>query len=289
MPRLVKLYDGYPAIVDDADYESVRVYSWHRTTTGYAMNDQAGLMHRFLMKPPDDVRLDHRNGDGCDNRRGNLRHATTAQNMHNRGKTKANQSGYKGVVWSDHRGKWLAQVDAHSRRCRLGAYDTAESASAAYREAARRLHGEFYRAAPAQSERPAIYDKIISDGLARLDEIDAMREALEHEAESIRREASLAMRWKTDRLARESGMSVDRFFHTYLLCETADDRSAPPADRPRRGVLPPKYANPDDTSVVWSGKGPLPRWFSAALDRGLSREDMEIDRQASEPRAGEES
>lgn len=34
------------------------------------------------------------------------------------------------------------------------------------------------------------------------------------------------------------------------------------------------YRNPDAPRVVWSGRGRAPRWFHAALARGVSRQDM---------------
>lgn len=39
---------------------------------------------------------------------------------------------------------------------------------------------------------------------------------------------------------------------------------------------PPKYANPDDPTQTWSGKGRRPEWFRKALERGTEPEAMEI-------------
>tara|TARA_R110002074_G_scaffold165088_6_gene325087 strand:+ start:324 stop:635 length:312 start_codon:yes stop_codon:yes gene_type:complete len=38
----------------------------------------------------------------------------------------------------------------------------------------------------------------------------------------------------------------------------------------------PKYANPEDPSQTWSGRGRRPRWVQAALDTGKSLDDMAI-------------
>lgn len=38
----------------------------------------------------------------------------------------------------------------------------------------------------------------------------------------------------------------------------------------------PKYANPDDASQTWTGKGRQPNWFRAAVVQGLNPADMEI-------------
>ena len=37
-----------------------------------------------------------------------------------------------------------------------------------------------------------------------------------------------------------------------------------------------RYANPDDASQTWTGKGRQPAWFKAAMEAGRSREDLEI-------------
>ena len=38
----------------------------------------------------------------------------------------------------------------------------------------------------------------------------------------------------------------------------------------------PKYRNPDDGSMVWSGRGRQPLWFAAALKKGVKPEKMLI-------------
>lgn len=37
-----------------------------------------------------------------------------------------------------------------------------------------------------------------------------------------------------------------------------------------------KYANPDDATQTWTGKGRQPEWFKAAIEAGKKREDLEI-------------
>ena len=38
----------------------------------------------------------------------------------------------------------------------------------------------------------------------------------------------------------------------------------------------PKYQNPDDAAITWSGRGRKPLWITAALDSGSSLEDLAI-------------
>lgn len=44
----------------------------------------------------------------------------------------------------------------------------------------------------------------------------------------------------------------------------------------KRSPAVPKYANPEDESDTWSGRGRKPRWFDAALKAGKSPEDLAI-------------
>jgi len=46
----------------------------------------------------------------------------------------------------------------------------------------------------------------------------------------------------------------------------------------KRGVVAPKYRNPEDASQTWTGRGKRPLWFAAALKkRGVTVESLLID------------
>ena len=38
----------------------------------------------------------------------------------------------------------------------------------------------------------------------------------------------------------------------------------------------PKYADPDDASKTWTGKGRQPNWFRAAVEKGIDPSTLEI-------------
>lgn len=100
-------------------------------------------MHSFLM--PDTISLkiivDHKNQNGLDNQRSNLRYATYAQNLQNRRKHKVGSSKFKGV--SLKHGRWCARLTKNGCTIQLGDFDTPEKAAKAYNEAAIRYFGEF--------------------------------------------------------------------------------------------------------------------------------------------------
>jgi hypothetical protein len=87
--------------------------------------------------------IDHINGIPSDNRIENLRLATNAQNLANRGKTKSNTSGYKGVYLHNQTKKWVASIKHLGKKYALGCFVNPEDAHNAYKTASLRLNQEF--------------------------------------------------------------------------------------------------------------------------------------------------
>jgi hypothetical protein len=150
----VILTRGKVALVDSADAAFVGQWNWcayraprgtwYAVRTDYAAGTQKTVrLHRALLSAPDELEVDHRNGDSLDNRRGNLRLATTAQNCQNARRNTRNTSGFKGVYWSAQHRQWVAAIYCDGRKHFLGLHRDPASAHAAYCEAAARLHGEF--------------------------------------------------------------------------------------------------------------------------------------------------
>lgn len=84
--------------------------------------------------------LDHINGQRDDNRLGNLREATHAENMQNRARHRNNTSGSAGVNWCGRKRRWVARICVDGRRRHLGYFATLEAAAAAYLAAKAELH-----------------------------------------------------------------------------------------------------------------------------------------------------
>ncbi len=103
-------------------------------------------MHRLIMGVADpEALVDHRNLDGLDNRRDNLRVATRTQNTWNCPRPRTNTSGYKGVIRDPRSGRYSAEIKVHGKTLHLGRFDDPVSTARAYDEAARRHHGAFAR------------------------------------------------------------------------------------------------------------------------------------------------
>jgi hypothetical protein len=154
---VIHLTQGYVAQVDDADWPGLMLYHWSlkRCRSGklYAQrNEQTPegnrlpvLMHTQLMNPPAGFEVDHRSGDGLDNRRSNLRHATHQQNQANLKPRSGTSSQYKGVYWHKGAGKWMAYIGTGKGRRYLGLHSDEGLAALAYDTAAMITFGEFAR------------------------------------------------------------------------------------------------------------------------------------------------
>jgi len=90
--------------------------------------------------------VDHKDCDGLNNRRENLRLATCADNQHNSRRRRDNKTGYKGVSWDKRRQKYVARIRFNFKRQFLGYFDTPLDAHKVYCAAAADLFGEFARA-----------------------------------------------------------------------------------------------------------------------------------------------
>lgn len=133
-------------------------YSGHvagsRDAYGYwiiRINGRTYKAHRIAMvymaeRPiPDDLEIDHKDGNRTDNSFSNLRLANDQQNAANAGLRCDNGSGIKGVCWHRRQQKWQAQINQSGKRKSLGYFDSKEAARRAYESRASELHGEFAR------------------------------------------------------------------------------------------------------------------------------------------------
>ena len=90
--------------------------------------------------------IDHINRNRSDNRITNLRQASSTENKCNSPMRKTNKSGEKGVVhvgMINQSKPWCAYIQVNKKRKNLGYFATKQEASAAYKAATLKFHGEF--------------------------------------------------------------------------------------------------------------------------------------------------
>jgi len=149
----VRLTQGFDALIDLADLFLIAPYRWCVRRTGRSLYAQTMVskdgrkrplrMHHLIQPLLPGELTDHRNRNGLDNRRSNLRKATKADNQRNQPRKSTNTSGFRGVSWDRNQSKWVANIKMNYRHFYLGAYDLPEQAARAYDRAARQYHGEF--------------------------------------------------------------------------------------------------------------------------------------------------
>ena len=147
------------AVVDAADYDAVASFSWYAQRTvlkgrviwyatrsgGRHDGQQARIyMHRAIMKPPNELVIDHIDGDGLNNQRLNLRACTRRQNVCSQHVCHA-RSGARGVSYLPQRiaRQWMARITVNDKSRYLGYFATKAEAVAAREAAAVEAFGEF--------------------------------------------------------------------------------------------------------------------------------------------------
>ncbi len=155
--KTIKLNRNKVALVDDLDFEELSKYKWSAWKGGntfYALrhiyNDNGKRttisMHRQILGITDPkILTDHKNRNGLDNQRGNLRICNYAQNGGNRTKSKGKASSYKGVIFLKEALKkpWRSQIYINNKLIILGTFNSEIEAAQTYDISAVKYFGEF--------------------------------------------------------------------------------------------------------------------------------------------------
>jgi hypothetical protein len=130
----------------------VSAYKWHlhiSKKANYARCDKGVrgaririYLHRFIMGAGEDQIVDHKDNDGLNCQRYNLRVTTVDKNNKNR-RSFIGSSRYKGVSWNKRLSKWIARIANNGKDIYLGAFEDETEAAIAYDRAATERHGEY--------------------------------------------------------------------------------------------------------------------------------------------------
>lgn len=139
----VPLTQGLFAIIDADDMTLAAQHTWYahrRKQSGFyavtnVKNPEPKLlrMHALLCVCEDGLMPDHRNRNGLDNRRSNLRSSTNADNAFN--KTHRGGQLITGVSLHRQSGRWRSRIHRNGREVGLGYFRTQREACAAYIQA----------------------------------------------------------------------------------------------------------------------------------------------------------
>ena len=154
MSKQIPLTQGKVALVDDEDFEWLNQWKWcvkKEKDTCYAIRGQRQdgkiaqiRMHREILKPSIGMEVDHKDGNGLNNQRYNLRSATHAENIRNQ-KRRNGTSKFKKVSWHKRNRNWQVKIGINGRRIHLGHFKSEWQAAKAYDDAAKRLFDVFAR------------------------------------------------------------------------------------------------------------------------------------------------
>lgn len=152
----IPLTQGKVALVDEIDFERLNKLKWAAqkdTDTFYAVKTIAPTktrkgfaikMHRLILDCPKGMQIDHRDNNGLNNTRSNLRICTASQNQMNRRKLMKNASSiYKGVSWHKKQKRWHARIVVNGTLHHLGSFTIEKEAGLAYDRTASEWFGEY--------------------------------------------------------------------------------------------------------------------------------------------------
>lgn len=147
-----KAYGTHKVIYDDEDHylikgRKVRILKYNETYYAATSDNTDGknkviYLHLLVMGFPKS-KVDHIDNNGLNNRKINLRVATHSQNLQNRGKSKNNTSGYKGVFYCKQTCKYRVILRANKKNYEGGRFDDKKKAALKYNELAIIYHNEF--------------------------------------------------------------------------------------------------------------------------------------------------
>ena len=132
----ITLSKGYEAEIDDDDLWVLDGPSWHAMTSKrhshvYARRNKPGggteLLHRVITGVTDPkIHVDHRDGNGLNCRKINLRPGSRLSNIRNQDPDR--RPGYK---WSEKEQRWIVQISANGKNHHIGRFKNKVDAQAA--------------------------------------------------------------------------------------------------------------------------------------------------------------
>lgn len=97
------------------------------------------------------------------------------------------------------------------------------------------------------------------------DDLEKLRDDVDQLLQDLREQELKSVRAEMEKLAAAHGLSVDDVF--------GGKRGGKKGPSSKSA---PKFANPEDKTQTWTGKGRQPEWFKSAIAAGASPDSMAI-------------
>jgi len=148
-------YGTFEVLVDEENFEELSKFNWYVRKNKHVFyvlcniivneNKKTLQMHRKVMglNFGDKLIVDHKDHNGLNNRKENLRIVTHGQNMQNKRSSKNSSSKYLGVHLFKLTNKWRAEIKVNKKKFSLGFFADENEAAIAYNNAAITHFGEF--------------------------------------------------------------------------------------------------------------------------------------------------
>jgi hypothetical protein len=139
------------AMVDDEDFDRLNQWEWFAMKGVYTLyarrkSSPRVLMHCMLLDAPPGMERDHRDGNGLNNQKSNLRKCTRSQNQCNARKHRNGRTSvFAGVSFDKGSSLYRARITIEKEVIYVGRFKTQEEAARARDLAAKRHHGKFAR------------------------------------------------------------------------------------------------------------------------------------------------
>jgi len=152
----IKLTRGEVALVDDQDYDYLMLFKWYaskehntyyaRSNVRIAVGKWVGIkMHQLVLDrmfgyEENNLIPDHKDRNGLNNQRTNLRLVSHTISCHNRDSWA--KSNYRGVHWHILKERWVSHISFGGETKHLGYFDSKIDAAKAYDKEAKEVYGD---------------------------------------------------------------------------------------------------------------------------------------------------
>jgi len=103
-------------------------------------------------------------------------------------------------------------------------------------------------------------------------ELETLRSRIDKQLERMKNSDLKKAMEAAEAAAKQHGFSLSQL----TAAGPAKAAKSKKAKKPAKAAAAPRYSNPDDPSITWTGHGRRPEWIKAGLAAGKSLEDFAI-------------